>query len=552
MKQLNFLFILAFLGLFSPCKVWSQSQNPTEVKINPKTSYQTMAGFGASLAFYEGWLTAHPNKSQIYDAIFGELSLDILRVRNAYDYDATMISKVKEFSNAAQNRLGKPIDILVSSWGPPAYLKSNNDAKNGGTLKYSVADGKVNFNYSGFAEWWDKSLDNYNANGIFPTYISIQNEPDYEDTWETCLLRPSEVVTATDTIAGYNKALDAVYDTIQKRDSKPRILGPETAGFGFNSVQNYVNALDVSKLYGIAHHLYNGVDVNNPYASTNFATVGNIHKSLPHFQTEFSGGNWYSLAGLIYKSLYDENVVAYLYWDLIWTGGGLVSLDFPWDRSQWGNSVGYIRTKEFYTFKQFSAHIHPGWRRVESPSHSLMVKTLAFISADGDSAAWVAINTSSTSTYNIRLAIDGKKVIGTKINRTSETDDCIVLEGKADSSVLIGPKSVTTVSMVLADITSSAADLEVGDTGNFTRNYPNPFTESTELLFSLSNGDNLQLKVFDLQGKLLRNESLGFFDHGEHRHTFYRNGLHPGIYFYRLESGNGEILQGKMAIGDKR
>ncbi|HAX95719.1 MAG TPA: hypothetical protein DCY35_04245, partial [Prolixibacteraceae bacterium] len=121
--------------------MWSQSQNPTEVKINPKTSYQTMAGFGASLAFYEGWLTAHPNKSQIYDAIFGELSLDILRVRNAYDYDATMISKVKEFSNAAQNRLGKPIDILVSSWGPPAYLKSNNDAKNGGTLKYSVADG---------------------------------------------------------------------------------------------------------------------------------------------------------------------------------------------------------------------------------------------------------------------------------------------------------------------------------------------------------------------------------------------------------------------------
>jgi hypothetical protein len=71
-------------------------------------------------------------------------------------------------------------------------------------------------------------------------------------------------------------------------------------------------------------------------------------------------------------------------------------------------------------------------------------------------------------------------------------------------------------------------------------------------LFSLSNGDKLQLKVFDLQGKLLRNESLGFFDHGEHRYTFYRNGLHPGIYFYRLESGNGEILQGKMAIGDKR
>lgn len=78
-----------------------------------------MVGWGASLAYYEGWLTSHPKKAEIYDVIFKELSLDILRVRNAYGYDNTMIAKVKEFNQAAQKSLGHPIDMLTTSWGPP-------------------------------------------------------------------------------------------------------------------------------------------------------------------------------------------------------------------------------------------------------------------------------------------------------------------------------------------------------------------------------------------------------------------------------------------------
>jgi len=96
----------------------------------------------------------------------------------------------------------------------PAYLKSNNDKSNGGTLKYTVTDGKVEFDYAGFASWWNASLDNYNANGIYPKYISIQNEPDWDAPYESCLMRPSETVNATDTLAGYNKALDAVYEVV--------------------------------------------------------------------------------------------------------------------------------------------------------------------------------------------------------------------------------------------------------------------------------------------------------------------------------------------------
>jgi len=274
--------------------------------------HQTVVGFGASLAYYENWLNSHPNKSEIYQAIFGELSLDILRVRNAYDYDLGMINRVKEYMDAAEWVLGHPISLLSTSWGPPGYLKNTGDRKNGGTLRYTAGPGGVAFDYAGFAHWWGKSLDEYNSRGIYPAYISIQNEPDFSATWESCLLKPYETVNGSDTIAGYNKALDAVYDTVMQRIQKPKILGPETVGIGYNSVENYVNAMDLSKLDGIAHHLYHGVNENNPYSSTDFSKVGAFHPEVPHFQTEYSRGDWFSLAGLIYKSFYEEEVVAYL------------------------------------------------------------------------------------------------------------------------------------------------------------------------------------------------------------------------------------------------
>src|SRR5690606_4409622 len=206
MKYIQFsipiFLILAGTACFQNANAQTETVQTIEVNVDEK--YQTITGFGASLAFYEGWLTAHPNRAQIYDVIFKELSLDILRVRNTYGYDASMIDRVKQFYTAAEQSLGHPIDIMVTSWGPPAYHKSN-----GGTLKYTVNNGTVEFDYSGFANWWNASLDNYNANGIHPKYISIQNEPDWEANYESCLMRPSETVNSSDTIAGYNKALDA-------------------------------------------------------------------------------------------------------------------------------------------------------------------------------------------------------------------------------------------------------------------------------------------------------------------------------------------------------
>lgn len=518
------------------------SQSTVVVDIN--TKQQTIEGFGAALAYYENWLTAHPNKNEIYEVIFNELSLDILRVRNAYDYDPDMINRVKEFYNAAKNSLGHPIKLLSTSWGPPAYLKSNNDRNNGGTLKYAVNGGTVKFDYSGFANWWNGALDEYKNNGIYPDYISLQNEPDFKAIYESCLLSPAEKINSTDTIAGYNKALEAIYNMVQQRQEKPKILGPETIGIGYNTVQNYINVLNTSYLYGIAHHLYHGVDKNNPWISTEFGDVGNLHKELPHFQTEFCGGDWFSLAGLIYKSMNDENAVAYFYWDLIWDGAGLVSIEFPWDKSRWNTEKGYTKTKNYYAFKQFSAFVHPQWTRVNSNTESENIKALAFINPAKDSMSLLLINRSETADLDINIATSGFNYNKAAVYETSESEDCKYLGLLADPNYTLPKRSITTIQLTHNN-TSNISDINHSKYKPHV--FPNPVINEAIIKLSKKNVRYEFVSIIDIKGNIIKKQKLTKIN-PTHGYVIDCAGFNNGLYFFVLESATGEKQVEKFII----
>ncbi|MDX2432226.1 MAG: hypothetical protein QNK35_14915 [Bacteroides sp.] len=453
--------ILAIL-LLIPSLCSLRAQQETKLNIDPAETRQTVTGFGAALAYYEGWLNAHPKKSEVYELIFGELSLDILRVRNAYGYDPDMVGRVKEYMLAAEKSLGHPIELMSTSWAPVDSLKHSGDRKGGGTIRYTSGEGGVDFDYAGFASWWKGSLDEYAAHGIMPDYISIQNEPGWEADYESCLFHPRETINATDTVAGYNKALDAVYDTLVGLSDRPKILGPEVLGIGYNKVESYTNALDISKLDGLAHHLYHGVNEDDPYASDVFSKIGEFHPELPHFQTEYSRGDWFSLAGLIYMSFHDEEVVSYLYWDLIWgETKGLITLEFPWDSNRWTDPTkGYIINREYYAFKQFSAFIHPGWKRLNTEVPGEELKQLTLVSPGMDSMTCVVINRSETASHTLKIDIDGYRIKESAIYSTSETENCSYTGSLQDSLLTVSPYSITTLTMQL-EAYDPADDIEV-------------------------------------------------------------------------------------------
>ncbi|MBN1819951.1 MAG: T9SS type A sorting domain-containing protein [Prolixibacteraceae bacterium] len=552
-KKIILIIIFSLLGFSTG---FAQSVETKLIQIDTKETFQEITGFGASLAFYENWLTAHPNRNEIYNIIFKELSLDILRVRNAYGYDNGMVGRVKQFATAANIQLGHPIDILVTSWGPPASLKSNNERVNGGTIKYSVEENKVVFDYGAFANWWNESLDNYNANGIYPRYIGIQNEPDFSASWESCLLKPSETINSTDTIAGYNKALDAVYDVVSQRDSVPYFLGPECVGIGYGTLQNYINALDLSKLYGIGHHLYHGAESGtvegDPFTSSYYRTVGNFHPEVPHFQTEYSRADWFSVAAMMYQTLVEESATAFLYWDLVWVnGGGLVSIDNPWDRNSWGNTKGYRRTKFFYVFKHYSAFIHPDWKRIGTTSINNNLKSAAFISNSSDSASFVVINRSETDTFKIQLDIPDYKIEEAVSYSTSENENFKSTNYLADTLLVVPPKSVNTVDLRLSKINTAAEIIHKQEDFLNVSNFPNPFSESTTIRFNLKKSSEISLSVFNIGGQQVVFDRLGDLPSGNHNITFNRNRLEPGLYFFKLENSVGEFGLGKLMVQNK-
>ena len=62
------------LYILFPCQpLAGQETVHKKMVIQTSETFQTVTGFGASLAYYENWVNAHPKKNEIYEAIFGEI-----------------------------------------------------------------------------------------------------------------------------------------------------------------------------------------------------------------------------------------------------------------------------------------------------------------------------------------------------------------------------------------------------------------------------------------------------------------------------------------------
>ncbi|HDP99860.1 MAG TPA: T9SS type A sorting domain-containing protein, partial [bacterium] len=71
------------------------------------------------------------------------------------------------------------------------------------------------------------------------------------------------------------------------------------------------------------------------------------------------------------------------------------------------------------------------------------------------------------------------------------------------------------------------------------QNYPNPFNHETRISFYLAHDENVILKIFDVNAKVIRtlvdNE---FKTQGQHNVNFKMDNLPSGLYFYRILAGD--------------
>jgi glucuronoarabinoxylan endo-1,4-beta-xylanase len=375
---------------------------PASVTVDPGKVCQTIEGLGAATAFYAGWITAHPYKQEIYTNAFAGLNLSMLRLGDWYRYPATLPgfdSAATEIVSNANRLLGHPVPVYMSSWAPPAFLKSNGQVGNGGTLLYTNGG----FDYKDFAQYWFDSINAYQSNGVSMTWISIQNEPDWAASYDSCVFHTTEDTVNGTNYASYSKALDACCQRLTNLPSPPKILAPEVIGIGYNDVQNYAATMNSNSFYGVAHHLYGGSTDGTPDGyNVAMAALTNVFPGKPRFMTEYGVSGMIDQANLIHNVLTVEQASGYNYWSLVWPGtnGGLIQIENPWSPSSWTNappgtptqSHGWWIAPAYWAVKHFSYFIQPGYRRVAAACTDANVLVSAYLSPDGLRLVSVFIN----------------------------------------------------------------------------------------------------------------------------------------------------------------
>ena len=533
-KYKHALFIFVIVMVIS---IFIQNDAPASTAtVDTSEIHQTIEGFGASLAWWFNSLSTHYYRGEIYNYLFKELGLDILRLRNIYGKEDYAMSVFEEIADSFYSLSQNEPKIMISSWSPPVDLKSNNNIV-GGTLDTTASGEYV---YGDFAQYWIDALDAFKEAGIVPDYISIQNEPDWGESHETCRFEPTE----TSTYAGYDQALDSVYRRFQELSSPPKILAPEVLGIGYNHFQNYANQFNHDHADGYAYHLYHGGDGNvNPDAfNENLSAIANSYSDKPIFQSEYDIGGWFNTVWLMHNCLVHGNVSGYFYWTIVSTNLGsqaFVVLD----------GYQYILSQAYWGFRQYSKAIHHGWKRIgaEVDADSLLVS--AYIGPENDELSVVVINVSHESD-SLDLSVPNFDISGANIIRTSDTEQCALVSYYNGTKLNLPARSITTISTLeispgsagikdKKDIDSNTVDCLLA------QNYPNPFNRSTSIEYSISEESFVFLALYDNLGRRIKTLVEEVKPSGKHTINIELKELSSGIYFYRLETA-GKSINKKM------
>ncbi|HZY09526.1 MAG TPA: DUF1501 domain-containing protein [Bacteroidota bacterium] len=93
----------------------------------------------------------------------------------------------------------------------------------------------------------------------------------------------------------------------------------------------------------------------------------------------------------------------------------------------------------------------------------------------------------------------------------------------------------------------SFKDSPLPNSPSLNQNYPNPFNPLTHITFS-SNGDPVQIRVFDTLGREIRTLVEEIFSPGEHSVVFNAEDLPAGIYYYRMQSGSFQQIRSMQLV----
>ncbi|MBR3162841.1 MAG: glucosylceramidase [Clostridia bacterium] len=398
-------------------KSYSEKVENKVINIYPEVSYQTIIGFGGAFTESSGYAYSKLNnekKGQLINDYFSPNGLNYSIARlpigssdfslKPYSYSKKAdlsdfnISKDKEYLLPfLQDVLHKKgLKLLASPWSPPSFMKTTKMLTLGGKLA-----NKYNQTWADYLALYIKA---YLDEGIHIDYITVQNEPNAVQLWESCLYSPEEEASF---------ATNYLYYTFVKNniDTKILIWDHNKEKLFTRALQELQSKSNLDAITGIAFHWYTGDHFENIELTHNafpdkllFHTEGCTGFSKFNPDEEIQNGEIYA-----HDILGDLNagINAFLDWNLILDHKGGPNHKRNYCNSPimlTEDSSDYVKNLTYYYIGHFSRFIKPDSKRIAFSRYTDKIELTSFKNADG-SIVVVLLNRSDTN-YEYNLCIN--------------------------------------------------------------------------------------------------------------------------------------------------
>jgi glucuronoarabinoxylan endo-1,4-beta-xylanase len=336
---------------------------PTSATISPATTYQQIDGFGAGAVFLDAGLD--PLTDAWMDSLYGtgsnQMGLNLIRLRIA-PTDTDWADQILD----GQKAVARGVRILATPWTPPAAMKDSGSTIHGSLLPSHYAD---------YVAYLNEFADTMRANGAPVSVISLQNEPDFDPTYEGCLWTADQLHTfSRDFASGITTP----------------VIMPES--FSYNHAMSDPTLNDsaaAANIDLIGGHLYGGTIQDYPLAHN----LGKHTWMTEYLVNDQTIQQAVATGQQISDCLTVGNMSAYIWWKTIGDANGLLS------------ASGVLQPRA-YVMAQFSKFVSPGWVRIAVTANSSTLGISAFRNMDASRYTIVAVNNSNAA-VNHKFTLQG-------------------------------------------------------------------------------------------------------------------------------------------------
>jgi glucosylceramidase len=298
------------------------------------------------------------------------------------------------FIQAALRVARRPVQLLVSPWSPPAWMKSNGQMNHGGSLLPQYRDA--------WAGCFVRFIQAYEAEGVPIWGVSVQNEPAATQTWDSCR-----------------------YSAEEERDFVRDHLGPALAQAGLGHIKIVVWDHNRDLLVQRASVMYNDAQAARYvwgtgfhwYGEDHFEQVQAVHDAWSDKQLLFTEGcqeggphhgSW-ALGERYARSIINDLnrwTVGWIDWNLLLNHSGGPNhvgnlCSAPVLASPAGDELQH--QSSYYYLGHFARFIRPGAHRVLCAASRQALETTAFQNTDGSLAVVVLNRTEQAIDFALQV-----------------------------------------------------------------------------------------------------------------------------------------------------